>query len=984
MADKKPNIKRKSGKRTQTVERLNLSEHTLKINTRKCNYDKFRFADIEDYVRALTSGREYQFEAIREVMIYLWGGSYKTVEDLARENWNLKPQIRDRFGSEEIMMGHLPLRDRLSGVVHMATGTGKSFVIFAVAHLSVVLGMTKRALVLGPPSTIIEQGLTDKFKALMRDPRLNSLLPREYQNRAINLLTDNDAIEDDSIVIENINAVFTFGGIQDTLFRGTDEILVLSDEVHHAYSHLAFNTTSNTIEEEFVAENAKVTEDNAERLWMQFLLGKGRYKKPEYFQANGKHKITRHIGFTGTPYNGDDYFADVLVDYSIKTATEEKYIKEINPLLKTSDAEGDAIQWTDDKRFEVVLKNHLDNRAKYSYVRKGKATVKPITMFICPNQANAKKATANFIKFLSKWEVTENGATGSASEIEQIVSERVICVVSSISESEFKPQLDNIEETNQGKVGGKVEFIFAVNKLSEGWDVDNVFQIVPMEERVFNSKLLISQVLGRGLRVPRKIDINKLNIGEYYPRVTVTNHEKFASHIEELMDSVIQSDMHIASEPLVVTSQAQETNRAKHHFSLFNLSYRATPVMKDVDAGELPLPAKRKLILSKQDLLEPVKIEFLKDTKQYVFKKKTVSVDGVIHDLHRRFKGREYEGIHFDFGQGDEARCPTEAEIRSAILSAMEETGITGNQLSEENKQQIDLYFNQFLPRGTKKRVFENVLGNILPISSESIERSTVRLGELERDATVFVSEDYELELDAKTKAVFKHLAEARTKSAEEKKQSTLFTVDPQDFLGRHSDYARSLVDGDPRPPYIINPSVIKSPQSAVLVSHSPEKEFVFLLLENSTYIKSWVKSSDRGFYSLDYKFWKGGKTEVTRSFNPDFFIVQNLDEYIAKVRNIADAKSLTYLRELQEEGIEELIRVVEIKSDEDEDETIVPKEEFAKAHFAAVNQKLKDTNPTTIDARFRSHLKQHYIFDLLRPEGYKNWIDTLKKGGVK
>jgi hypothetical protein len=35
--------------------------------------------------------------------------------------------------------------------------------------------------------------------------------------------------------------------------------------------------------------------------------------------------------------------------------------------------------------------------------------------------------------------------------------------------------------------------------LSEGWDVKNVFQIVPHEERAFNSKLLIAQVLGRGL-----------------------------------------------------------------------------------------------------------------------------------------------------------------------------------------------------------------------------------------------------------------------------------------------------------------------------------------------------------------------------------------------------------------------------------------------------------------------------------------------------
>jgi type III restriction enzyme len=33
-------------------------------------------------------------------------------------------------------------------------------------------------------------------------------------------------------------------------------------------------------------------------------------------------------------------------------------------------------------------------------------------------------------------------------------------------------------------------------------DVKNVFQIVPHEERAFNSKLLIAQALGRDLRRP--------------------------------------------------------------------------------------------------------------------------------------------------------------------------------------------------------------------------------------------------------------------------------------------------------------------------------------------------------------------------------------------------------------------------------------------------------------------------------------------------
>jgi len=51
-----------------------------------------------------------------------------------------------------------------------------------------------------------------------------------------------------------------------------------------------------------------------------------------------------------------------------------------------------------------------------------------------------------------------------------------------------------------------VEWIVSVSMLNEGWDVKRVFQIVPHEEKAFNSKLLIAQVLGRGLRVPNGWD----------------------------------------------------------------------------------------------------------------------------------------------------------------------------------------------------------------------------------------------------------------------------------------------------------------------------------------------------------------------------------------------------------------------------------------------------------------------------------------------
>jgi len=222
------------------------------------------------------------------------------------------------------------------------------------------------------------------------------------------------------------------------------------------------------------------------------------------------------------------------------------------------------------------------------------------------------------------------------------------------------------------------------------------------------------------------------------------------------------------------------------------------------------------------------------------------------------------------------------------------------------------------------------------------------------------------------------HIKEERTKTMEEKKQATLFSVDPQDFLGRHKEYARSLVDGDPRSPYVINTSVLKSPQSAVLVSHTPEKEFVFGLLKHAEYIEAWIKSPDKGFYSLDYEYWKGGKDRVRRSFNPDFFIVQSVSKLIELARKENQTEKLNKLRKLEEEGIEQIVRVVEIKSDEDENETIAAKEQAGKVHFEALSAKLTTANPGNFSAAARPYLNQHYTFDLLRPSGFSAWFREI------
>lgn len=957
---------RPRGRHFRTVDRINLSEHVLNINLKKGGRQKFNFSEIEEFVRAIVGNREYQYEAVRDIMIYLWAGGYEDVTELAKENFTKNDHLKERFGSEELMLGHLPLPSRLSGVVHMATGTGKSFVIYAVAYLSLVMGLTKRVLVLGPSSTIIEEGLRDKFRDFITRDDWNKKLPKEYQNKAIELLTNNDVIGDNSITIENINAIYSVGGIRDTLFKGVKEVLVLGDEIHHAYSHLNFNDIHQSLEldQDVDITSGKDSDERSERLWMKFL------------KANPE--ITRHIGFTGTPYNQNEYFADVIFDYNIKTAVDEKYIKDINPIIETESDQGDVV-WTPEKRYSVILKNHLDNSLKYSYTKNGVRRVKPITVFYCPTQKNAKDRSDDFIRFLIKTEKENNHSRSPDSDLDKIFRQKVICVTSDISTCEYKKQLDHIEETNPDKIGGEVEYIFSVGKLLEGWDVDNVFQIVPMEERIFNSKLLISQVLGRGLRIPRCLKPIDIATKETYPMLTITNHEKFADTIKEILEAVINSDMFIVSEPLLVKELPNW--RSKHHFPVFNLNYLSGEKFEDAPEPSEQLQS-RQLILEKFDLKENLKIFYNQGNKKYELKKNTVTVDSIVDALSRRFKGREYEGIRFDFGDGEQIRCPTEDEIRNTILIAMEKAGISPNGLTEDNKKQIDLFFNQFLPRGTKIKKPINITGNLVPISTIKLERSSIRVGELERDATAFLSDNYQQEVDEKTKSLLKYIVEKRKLLATPDQQG-LFEIDSNNLLQKYQEFVKSLVPNDPRPPYIVTSNAFKTPQSTVHLAYNPEKEFVFRLIDDKDYIDSWIKSPDKGFYSIEYEYWKGGKDRVLRSFNPDFFIKINLDDYINLLKKQGKSDDINYLKELQTKGIKTLIKVVEIKSDEDEDEATPAKAEKAKIHFADLNKKLND-DYQNIDKEFKLEAKQFYTFDLLKPNGFSSWFFKLETGDIK
>lgn len=121
------------------------------------------------------------------------------------------------------------------------------------------------------------------------------------------------------------------------------------------------------------------------------------------------------------------------------------------------------------------------------------------------------------------------------------------------------------------------------------------------------------------------------------------------------------------------------------------------------------------------------------------------------------------------------------------------------------------------------------------------MDASSSRSGELDRYTSIFISENYEEELEGENIFVITDLAKRAEKEPVD--QSTF------DFMGAvDSEYIRQLMQT--KPLYVANPSMFKTPQNLAILSHQPERDFVFRLIENSKYIDCWIKSRDIGFYS--------------------------------------------------------------------------------------------------------------------------------------
>ena len=469
----------------------------------------------------------FQRDAVRTALRFLVSDKYPNLERLALENWNAHKEIQQKHeGGSAAYLDKMPLRDCKAVSLDLATGAGKSYVMYALSAVALAEGLVDRVLVLCPSLTI-EDGLLEKFTALAGNNELAAIMKELGAAATIpGIKRGNVTVRDGDICIENIHAVYenTGSSIADS-FRGRGaRTLVLNDEAHHLFSPI----------------------DKGLKEWLKFLLN------PDY----GFRFI---VNVTGTPYVEDDYFPDVVYRYGLKKAIEDKVVKK--PDYKIEDTYA-AHDWHKTYAF------HLENKKTYG------SKLKPITIIVTADIAKCVEVWWELVEFLMnkenlKREEAEQKAIWVTSGVSSgAANERVKAAYGprddkDSPEKRRKENLALLKEVDEP--GSPVEWIISVAMLTEGWDVKNVFQIVPHESKAFNSKLLIQQVLGRGLRVPPGLDSQ--------PLVRVNNHEAWSPAIAGLLNEILEVDNTL--------SWGYDERRKKYLFPLYNLRYE--PEQKTVE-----------------------------------------------------------------------------------------------------------------------------------------------------------------------------------------------------------------------------------------------------------------------------------------------------------------------------------------------------------------------------------------------------------------
>lgn len=271
-----------------------------------------------------------------------------------------------------------------------------------------------------------------------------------------------------------------------------------------------------------------------------------RYRATAGVRAINDLKPILGLELTATPKEsaGRD-FRNVIYSYSLGDAMADGFVKE--PAVATrenfraadyaNDQPGpsgltrlEEVKLEDGIHHHEHVKVHLDLYSR----RTGRKLVHPFMLVVAESIQHAKdiKAFVESERFFSgryAGKVIEVHS-GSAAAVREESERRLVA-------------LEHDDST---------EIVVHVNQLNEGWDVTNLYTIVPL--RAFAATILTEQTLGRGLRLP----YGERTGDEAVDRLTVIAHDHFDAIIQKAKEpgSVTMRALDIGSDGSVKPSRA--------------------------------------------------------------------------------------------------------------------------------------------------------------------------------------------------------------------------------------------------------------------------------------------------------------------------------------------------------------------------------------------------------------------------------------------
>lgn len=274
-----------------------------------------------------------------------------------------------------------------------------------------------------------------------------------------------------------------------------------------------------------------------------------RYRASAGVKAINELKPIMGLELTATPFVESSGgrtvpFKNVIYDYALGKAMDDGFVKEpavatrkdFNPAGMTPD-DIERLKLEDGIRLHEGTKVELETYARET----GNRIVKPFLLVIARDTTHAGQ-----LQDLIKSDAFFDGR----------YKDKVIQVDSSQTgekEDEMIQRLLAVESTEE-----PTEIVIHVNMLKEGWDVTNLYTIVPL--RAANARTLIEQSIGRGLRLP----YGKRTGVAAVDRLSIVAHDKFQEIIDEAnkpdstirLKQIILSDNDLKQKTVTIVSQS--------------------------------------------------------------------------------------------------------------------------------------------------------------------------------------------------------------------------------------------------------------------------------------------------------------------------------------------------------------------------------------------------------------------------------------------